>query len=135
MRLHPADNDDGGEDGQDNAGVQGIQSSEGLHRAGDLGGLGNVADAEAGDTAQQGEEDGQPLLACALLNVVHGAAVVGALLVYLTVFHGQHDLSVLGHHAKEGGNPHPEHRAGTADKDGAGDAGNVAGTHRAGPER
>lgn len=57
---------------------------------------------------------------------------MGALLVYLTVFHGQHDLSVLGHHAKEGGNPHPEHRAGTADKDGAGNAGNVASAHRTG---
>ena len=53
---------------------------------------------------------------------------MGALFVHLAVLYRQNDLGVLGHHAKEGGHPHPEHGAGATYEDGAGDAGNVTST-------
>ena len=39
----------------------------------------------------------------------------------------QRNLAVLGYHAQQGGDPHPENSAGAADGDGARHAGNVAG--------
>src|SRR5699024_5653782 len=81
--LDAADNHDGHDDGQHDAHqqvgdlhVQGAQKA--VDSAGDLRGLGDVADAETGDAAQNGKDGGQPLHMQALLNVVHGAAVVGA---------------------------------------------------------
>ena len=127
--LHAADDHKGGEDGQKDAGVQRGQAHQGLHGPGDLGGLGDVADAEAGDAAQQGEQHRQPLVPRALFNVVHGAAEVGAVPVHLAVLHRQDDLGVLGHHAEEGGHPHPEDRPRPSGEDGPGDAGDVARPH------
>ena len=57
--------------------------------------------------------------------------MVGAVFVLLTVLHGQGDLSVLGAHAEEGRDPHPEHRTRATDEDCARHAGDVAGAHGA----
>ena len=105
-----------------------------LQCAGDFAGLGDVADTEGSQTTQDSEDHSQPLpaLAQAVFNIVHGAALVDALLISDTVLHRQGDLAVLGAHAKECRHPHPEGSAGAAHEDGAGDAGDVAGTHSAG---
>ena len=47
-------------------------------------------------------------------------------------FQGQGDLGVFGAHAEEGGHPHPEHGSRSANKDGPGDAGDVAGAYGGG---
>ena len=140
--LNTAQNDDGDQNGKDDTDDQadrfdllGIRNACQTHDgAGDLAGLGNVADAEGGQTAQDGEDDRQPLpvLAQAVFNVVHGAALVDAVLIRIAELHGQGDLGVLGAHAEEGGYPHPEHSARAAHKDRAGNAGDVAGAHGAG---
>ena len=99
--------------------------------------LGGVAGAEDGEHPEEGIEAGQPfpLGAQAVLDVVHGAADVFSPVVALPVVDGQHYLGEFGAHAQEGGAPHPEHRAGTADGHGSRHAGDVARTHGAGQSR
>ena len=101
--------------------------------AGDLVALGDIADAERGKAAQKAEDDGKPFpaLADSVFNIVHRAAVVGAVFILHAVLHGQKDLGILGDHAEEGGYPHPEDRARAAGEDGAGHAGDVSGADRA----
>ena len=103
-------------------------------RAGDLTALGNVADTEGGKAAQQTEDNCQPLpfFPDSVFNIVHRAAVVDAVLILDAVLHGKDDFGVLGHHAEEGSNPHPEHRASAAGEDGARHARDIAGADRAG---
>ena len=76
-----------------------------------------------------------PVLSQTIGNIVHGSAVVTTVLVFLTEFYSQSNLGILSAHAEECGNPHPEHSAGTAGKNCAGDAGNITGTNRAGQSR
>ena len=52
------------------------------------------------------------------------------MLILLAVVDGQRDLAVLGHHAQQGGDPHPEDGAGAADGDSARHTGNITGTDR-----
>ena len=127
--LDAADQHEAHQHCQDDAGHQLVETEEVLQGRGDLGALGDVADAEAGQPAEDREDDGQPFpaLAQAVFNIVHGTAVIDALLVGLPILDGQGDLGVLGAHAEESGDPHPEHGAGTAGKERSGDAGDVAG--------
>ena len=127
--LGTAQNHDADDDGQQHAGELRLQAEQAVHGAGDLAGLSDVADTEGGQTAQNGEDDSQglPALAQTVLDVVHGAALIDTLGVLLAELHGQDDLGVLGAHTEESGDPHPEHGAGAAHEDGAGDAGDVAG--------
>ena len=111
------------------------RAGEVVHGHGDLRRLGGVADAEGGQAAQNGKDAGQPLHMKTPLDVVHGAAVVGAVGRHLPVVHGQDDLGILGAHAEKGRDPHPEHRAGAAGGDGAGHAGHVAHTDGAAQRR
>jgi hypothetical protein len=103
-----------------------------LQRLGDLVRLHHVADAEAGQHAEHGEGNRQPVPvpAQAIADVVHGAADVVAQFVALAVADRQQRLGVLGGHAHQRDHPHPEQRAGAADQDGAGHAGDVARPHR-----
>ena len=71
-----------------------------------------------------------PVLAEAVLDVVHGAAYPVALVVALAEVYGQGDLSELGAHSEQGGYPHPEDRAGAAEGDSAGNAGDISGADR-----
>ena len=52
------------------------------------------------------------------------------MLILLAVMNGKRDLAVLGHHAQQGGDPHPENRAGTADGNSARHTGDIAGADR-----
>ena len=142
--LDAAEDDDGHQHRQDDAkhqvdgglaGELGVEGhDDGVDGADDVAHLHRVADAEGGQGGEDGEDDRQPLpvLAHAVLDVVHGAAYPVAHRVSLTVLDGQHDFRVLGAHADEGGDPQPEEGARAAQHQGGGDAGDVAGAHRGG---
>ena len=111
-----------------------------FHVAGDGVDLGHVADAEGSQEAEHGEQRRQHLADgfAALLRpqavpeVVHGAAAPFTLLIFPAVVDAQHVFGIVGHHAKEGNEPHPEHSAGAAHQNGAGHTHDVAGTHSSG---
>ena len=94
--------------------------------------LRGVSDTERRQETEYAEQNAQPAeaLAQTVLDVVHRAAYPVALVVALTVVDRQRNFRELGAHSDESGDPHPEDCAGTADHDGAGDAGDVAGTDR-----
>ena len=83
------------------------------------------------EASEEGEDNRQPfpVLTKTILDIVHGTADPFANLVALAVLDGQGDLGVLGTHTHQGGNPHPEHSAGAADSDSAGNTGDVTGTN------
>ena len=93
--------------------------------------LGGVAGAEDRQHAKQGIERSQPFPfgAEAVFNVVHGAADVFALGVFLPEVNGEHYLGEFGTHSQKRGTPHPEHRARAANGNGTGYTGDVAGAH------
>ena len=126
--LDAAQHHDGSQDGQRRAGDPGIDVEAGLDGLGHRVGLHRAADAEGGQHAKQGKQHRQPLDAQAALDVVHGAAAHLPLVVGDAVLDGQHGLAVLGGHAEEGGDPHPEDGARATGDDGRGHAGDVAGT-------
>jgi hypothetical protein len=70
------------------------------------------------------------LLLKAVLDGVHRAADLFAMVVGLAEVHRQQHLGVLGSHADQRRHPHPEQRTGATDGDGRGHAGDVAGAHR-----
>ena len=143
--LDAAEEDHGGEGGQGDAQHQvhdllGLLAEAGLEGhdhvvdgGDDVAHLHGVADAEGSQGGEDTEQDAQPLpvLAQAVLDVVHGAAHPVAVLVPLTELHGQGNLGVLGTHTDEGSDPQPEDGAGAAQGDGGGDTGDVAGAHGA----
>ena len=94
--------------------------------------LGHVAYAEGRKHSEERKQRAQPfpVFAEALAYVVHGAAYPVALVVALAEVQGKGDLSELGAHSEQGGYPHPEYRAGAAEGDSAGNAGDVAGADR-----
>ena len=121
---HPGDDQllrTGGGDKLRNSGIDG--RSNGID-------LGHVTDTEGRQCAEHCKDSAQPLpaLAQTVLDVVHGAADPVASLVALTILDGQSNLSVLGTHTQQSGDPHPEDSTGTADGDSAGNAGDVTGT-------
>ena len=135
--LDAAERNQRDDKGDQNTGHHGRHMEEVAQRTGDFAALGNVADAERSKAAQQAEDDGHPFpaFADAVFDVVHRAAVIDALFILHAILHRQDDLGILGDHAEEGRNPHPEHGTGAARKDGARDAGDVAGADRAGQGR
>ena len=136
--AHQNDEDDDGADHAHHDGNDILLGLRGGDHAADglVDGAGNgvdlsqVADAKGGKAAEDGKDHRQPgpLLAQAVADVVHGTAHPVAVLVPLTVLDRQGDLTVLGAHAQQGRQPHPEHGAGTSKGNGAGDTGDVAGT-------
>ena len=92
--------------------------------------LGHVSDTEGSEETEDAEDGAKPrpALSEAVLDVVHRAADPVALVISLAVIHRQDNLGIFGGHAEESGDPHPEDCAGAACGDGAGDAGDVAGT-------
>ena len=93
----------------------------------DLVDLTHGADAEGGQQGEDGEQHRQHLTnslaallgAQTIAQVVHGTAGPLAVFVAAAVVDAQHVFGVVGHHAKESGDPHPEHSAGAADDDGS----------------
>ena len=58
-------------------------------------------------------------------DVIHRAADPIAVFVFFSEMNCKGDFGKFGAHAKQCRDPHPEDRSGTADGDGAGDAGNI----------
>ena len=104
------------------------RNGDGLDRVRDGMHLRDVADAKRRDRAEDGEHVAEPLplRAETIFNIVHRAAAPVALFVALAIFDSQRYLGELRHHAKQCREPHPEHRAGAAENDGACDARDVA---------
>ena len=90
--------------------------------------LGHVADTEGGKETEDAEHAAEPAPAFAetVLNVVHRSADPVALVVALAVTDCQDHFGVLGRHAEQSRDPHPEDSAGAACRDGAGDACDVS---------
>ena len=77
-----------------------------------------------------------PLIALGLhgqtfAQVIHGSACKVTAGGFFTEIHTQHVLEKVGDHAEEGGNPHPEHRAGPARHNGGSDADDIPRAYRA----
>ena len=92
--------------------------------------LDRAADAEGGQEREEGEEPRKPLLMCALVEDVHGAAAPVAAFVLLTEPDGEHDFAHLCRHAEYGRNQHPEECAGAAEVQGRRYAGDITGSDR-----
>ena len=95
-------------------------------------GLNHAAHEAQGQDDGHGEEAGQDLAAGALkgsADVVDRTAVDGAVGHFLTGCLGKHGLGVVGGHAQEGDDPHPEDGARATDQDSAAGTHDVASTH------
>ena len=92
--------------------------------------LGDRAGSEKpGADAERREQHGErlPFPAEPALDVVEGTAQHASVRGDFAVLHRQQTLGVLGRHAEQGGDLHPEERAGTAGGDGGRHADDVAG--------
>ena len=118
----------------------GVGADQRVDALGNRGHLPHVADAEGGHDGEQGKQPRQDRtddLAVlhgpdAVLEVVHRAAAPFALLIPAAEEDAQHVFGVIGHHAHDRGDPHPEDRARAAHGDGIGHAGDVARADRGG---
>ena len=96
--------------------------------------LTHVADAERGEDAEAAEQNSQyganllvaGIAAQAILEVVHGAAAPLTILILAAIVDAQHIFGIVGHHAEDGDNPHPEHGAGATGGNGGCHTGNIA---------
>ena len=61
-------------------------------------------------------------------EIVHGAAGPFPFLVFASIKDTEHIFGIVGHHAKDCHNPHPENCAGTAGNDGGGNTYNITGS-------
>ena len=97
-------------------------------------GLDTVTNPEAGNHAEYRKGDGQPMpvLAQAILDVIHGASHVLPGGIFFPEVHGKHRFGVFGGHAHQGNQPHPYQCAGAAGVDGGGDADNITGANGGG---
>ena len=102
----------------------------------DLVDLTHGADAEGCQKGKDTEEDRQDLAgdlhtllaAQTVSQIVHGAATPLAVFVAAAVVDTQNIFGIVGHHAEESSDPHPEHGAGATDADGGCDTGDITGT-------
>ena len=136
--LEAAYEDDGAEDSDDDADYQVsgvyVDGSKAVDGAGDRGNdgvdLGHVTNTEGCQHSEECKQAAEPfpVFAKALADVVHRTAYPVALIVALAEMDSQSNFSKLGAHSEQCGNPHPEYSAGAAEGDGAGYAGDIAGT-------
>ena len=99
-----------------------------LHIGGNGIDLAHVSDAEAGQNAENTEQECQhltdglaaPEAAQAVPQIVHGAARPLPRGILPAVVDTKHVFGKIGHHTENGHNPHPEDGAGTAGHDGRG---------------
>ena len=116
-----------------------VATGDGHDLRGGLVGLEHVAAAERAADAEDRRRAAartlprppMPRSASAVAQVVHRPAGDGAVGVLAAVLHAERALGELRRHAEEAGDDHPEGRAGTAERDGDGDAGDVAEPDRA----
>ena len=131
-----ADNDDSHQHRHHDSGQVGRNgealSQSGRHRV-DLDG---VTDAKGSRGAEKGKGEPQPLAqlgregAHTVAEVVHRAPDVGARVVHLAIGDRANSLGILGGHAEQGDEPHVEHRARPAERNGGSDPGDVPGADR-----
>ena len=106
-----------------------------VHVARDRIDLTHVADAKAGQHAEAGEQHRQHpaqrlaalFAAQAVGQIVHGTAGPLAVRIFAAVEDAQHVFGIVGHHAQDGHDPHPEDRARSAGDDGGGHTHDVSG--------
>ena len=133
--LQTAHDNKSGEDHKGDTRYIGRNAESRFHVAGDGIDLAHVADAERGHHTEDREQDSQhsaDLLkslvgAKPVLQIVHGAAAPLVLLIFAPVVYAEHIFGIVGHHAEESDNPHPEDSAGTAGYQRAGDTDDIAG--------
>ena len=94
-------------------------------------GLDAVTDPEAGNHAEDGKGDGQPVpvLAQAVLDVIHGAAHVLPGGIFFPEMDGEDRFCVFGRHAHQGDQPHPDQGTGATGVNGGGHADNITSTN------
>ena len=120
-----------------------VREECGVHIEHDLVDLRHVTDTEGCKDGKAGEQhcqhacgDLQPLFAVTLAKtvgqIVHRAARPLAVLIAAAVVDAQQVFREVGHHAKECGNPHPEHGTRATGYDGSGNACDIARAHRGG---
>jgi hypothetical protein len=127
-----AEQDSTDEDEHDDAGDRRVDVEGLLQVRGDRVGLGHVADTEGRDDRGDGEEPGEELAEGTLdaaLEVALRAAGHVALGVRDAVPDTEERLGVLGRHAEQTGDPHPEQGAGATDRDRRGDTDDIAHAH------
>ncbi len=155
--LQPADDNEGADDKQENAKQQvddidigagdhaeaGVLEEGGVHVKNDLIDLRHVSDTEGSKDGKAREEDRQdlrgrrkPLLAVALAKpvaqIIHRATRPLAVLVAAAVVDAEQVFREVGHHSEEGGEPHPENRAGATRYDRGGNARDISRADRGG---
>ena len=133
--LGTADEDEAAKHGHEDTGMDGVEAEGGLAGGADGVGLHHVAHEAAGKDDGNGEEHGQSLTEGALeggADVVGRAAHGFAVFVGFLILKGEHGFGIVGGHAEEGAEPHPEDSAGAAGGDGGSRTGDVASAHLSG---
>ena len=119
--------DDGAGEQTDDGARQGRVYRVGLVGDGGYGvGLDGVADAEGGQSREDGEEDGRPAPAETALQGVHRSAEHTALRRFHTILDGQQTLGIFRRDAEDTRQPAPQYGTRTAEGDGRGHADDVA---------
>ena len=95
------------------------------HGCTDLRGIAYAKSRYHTEGAKQSAQPG-PFGPQTVFDVVHGTAPVTALCIRFPVTDSQNYFGEFDYHAKQGGDPHPENGAGTADCDGSGYACDVS---------
>ena len=126
--LDAAIHDDPGNDGECQAGPQPVEAETVVHRTGHRVALEGIEAQRKGGDQRYRVDDGQPavLPAQAVDNVLRRPAAIGAVLFRALVDLGQGAFEQAGRHADQGDRPHPEDRAGAAQRDCHRHAGDVA---------
>ena len=132
--LDAAQQNHAADDGRRHGGNPCGNSQAVLHSGGHGIGLGERSGSQAAQNDSDRENDGQgfPLSAHSPLNVVHGAAIINAVLSLDTVVLAQRNLNAFRQHSQQGDDPHPEHGAGAAHHHGGGHARDVRRSYAAG---
>ena len=107
---------------------------DGRHDRIDLGGIARPEDSDGPEDRKEDRKK-MPFLRQAVFNKVHGSADPVPLGVALAEMDRQDHLGVFRAHAQQGGDPHPEDRAGPPDRDRARHAGDIARADRSSQRR
>ena len=108
-----------------------------LHIHGNGVDLAHIANAEGGNHAEAAEQHRQNpadfliagVASQAILQIVHSTAAPFTIFVLPAEIDAQYIFGVIGHHAENGNNPHPENRARPASGNGSRHAGDIAGAN------
>ena len=141
--LQAAHHHQGRHDHQQDAGNPIGDPKSAVHIRGNGIDLAHIANAEAGNHAEHAEGESQdlaqgfaaPKASQAIFQVVHGTAGPLPCLILPAVVDAQNIFGVVGHHAKNRHQPHPEDGSRAAGGNGGGDTRNIAGADGGGQSR